>query len=241
MKIHKGDKTMKLTINKLKEEATSFCKHESSITHNNLIGITDGKAVGTYIEHKFEEHLRNNYEITTGSSSKGIDLPDSHINTDIKVTSIKKPQSSSPFKNIEQKIYGLGHNLLIFVYEKTDMNNNCYLDFKQCIFLEAEKTGDYNLTKVLREMVENREGKSKIIEILKEGNVPGNEDDLESLAEKPIMLDDSCYYLPFDDYDEAYITLLILNSKLVKKFLKNIAFLDSKRPFTKKNTKKNRH
>ena len=52
--------------------------------------------------------------------------------------------------------------------------------------------------------------------------------------EKPVMLDDTCYYLPFDDYDEAYLTMLILNSSLVRKFLKNIVFLDSKRPFSKK-------
>lgn len=48
------------------------------------------------------------------------------------------------------------------------------------------------------------------------------------------MLDDTCYFLSFDDYDTAYITMLILNSPLVKKFLKSIAFLDSKRPYSKK-------
>ena len=48
------------------------------------------------------------------------------------------------------------------------------------------------------------------------------------------MLDDTCYYISFDDYDEAYITMLILNSDVVQRFLKNIVFLDSKRPYTKK-------
>lgn len=109
---------MKLTINKLREEAIKFCKRESRTSHKDLVGITDGKAIGTYIEHKFEEHLKNKYEVTIGSSGKGIDLPDAHINTDIKVTSVKMPQSSTPFENIEQKIYGLGYNLLIFVYKK---------------------------------------------------------------------------------------------------------------------------
>lgn len=52
--------------------------------------------------------------------------------------------------------------------------------------------------------------------------------------EKPFMLDDTCYFLSFDEYDDAYITMLILNSPLVIRFLKNIAFLDSKRPYTKK-------
>lgn len=53
-------------------------------------------------------------------------------------------------------------------------------------------------------------------------------------GDKTFMLDDTCYFLSFDDYDSAYITMLILNSDLVNKFLKNIAFLDSKRPYSKK-------
>ena len=177
---------MKLTISKLREEAIKFCKNESNIIHDELIGITDGKAVGTYIEHKFEEYLKNKYEITIGSSSKGIDLPDPHINTDIKVTSIKKPQSSSPFRNIEQKIYGLGYNLLIFVYEKIDIDNKCYLDFKHCIFIESERSGDYNLTKILRKMIELGAKESDIIEILKDNNIPGDNQILEILTKKII-------------------------------------------------------
>jgi hypothetical protein len=175
---------MKLTINKLREEAISFCKRESNILHDDLIGVSDGKAVGTYIEHKFEEYLKNKYEVTVGSSAKGIDLPDSHINTDIKVTSIKKPQNSSPFKNIEQKIYGLGYNLLIFIYEKTDINDECYLDFKHCIFLEAERSGDYTLTKMLRKMIDLGAKEEDITEILEDNNVPGDEGALKSLAKR---------------------------------------------------------
>ena len=53
-------------------------------------------------------------------------------------------------------------------------------------------------------------------------------------GEKTFMLDDTCYFLSFDDFDSAYITMLILNSDLVKRFLKNIAFMDSKRPYSKR-------
>lgn len=53
-------------------------------------------------------------------------------------------------------------------------------------------------------------------------------------TEKPVMLDDTCYFIPFNEFIDAYITMLILNSKIVQKFLKDIAFLDSKRPYTKK-------
>lgn len=177
---------MKLTINKLREESINFCKRESNTTHPDLVGVTDGKAVGTYIEHKFEEYLKEKYEVRLGSSARGIDLPDKEINTDIKVTSVKKPQSSSPFKNIEQKVYGLGYNLLVFVYEKTDINNKCYLDFKHCIFLEADKSGDYNLTKILRLLLKNNAELEDIIEVLEDSNVPGDNQSLETLAKKII-------------------------------------------------------
>lgn len=51
---------------------------------------------------------------------------------------------------------------------------------------------------------------------------------------KPVMLDDTCYFLPFDSLEEASFVANILNSALVKDFLKATVFLDSKRPITKK-------
>lgn len=50
---------------------------------------------------------------------------------------------------------------------------------------------------------------------------------------KPIMVDDSCYFLGFDNLRHALIILSVLNSKLVKDFLESICFSDSKRPYTK--------
>lgn len=51
---------------------------------------------------------------------------------------------------------------------------------------------------------------------------------------KPVMPDDTGYFLGFDDYDIAYLTMLYLNSSTAQKFLKSIAFADAKRPYTKK-------
>jgi len=51
---------------------------------------------------------------------------------------------------------------------------------------------------------------------------------------KPVMTDDTSYFICFDNYDMAYIAMLLLNSKTVQKFIKSIAFLDAKRPYTKK-------
>ena len=51
---------------------------------------------------------------------------------------------------------------------------------------------------------------------------------------KPPMAGDTSYFLPFNDYREALLTLLILNSDKVRDFLSSLVFSDSKRPFTKK-------
>lgn len=51
---------------------------------------------------------------------------------------------------------------------------------------------------------------------------------------KPVMTDDTTYFICFDTYDLAYVAMLLLNSKKVQTFLTSIAFLDAKRPYTKK-------
>ena len=57
---------------------------------------------------------------------------------------------------------------------------------------------------------------------------------LYSDDEKPVMTDDTSYFICFDSYDTAYVAMLLLNSDKVRGFLSSIAFLDSKRPYTKK-------
>ncbi len=51
---------------------------------------------------------------------------------------------------------------------------------------------------------------------------------------KTVMIDDTSYFICFDSYDMAYTAMLLLNSEKVQKFLTSIAFLDTKRPYTKK-------
>ena len=176
----------KLTIAKLKKAAREFCKSESKHRNKDLFGITDGKAVGTYIEHKFQSYLEEHYIYEKGSSAKGIDLPDTHINTDIKVTSIKQPQSSCPFKDAKQKIFGLGYNLLVFVYNKTDDNSRkeAILDFVSCSFLEKERTADYTTTYRIRQMIEDGANKEDITAYLNDKNIPADDITLNLIAEK---------------------------------------------------------
>ena len=179
-----------LDLKDLKNEARVFCEFMTKENHASLIGITDGKAVGTYVEHRFQDYLRSKYLVEIGSSAKGIDLPGSNIQTDIKVTSIVQPQSSCPFRNARQKIYGLGYNLLVFVYDKKDTAETCTLEFKYCTFIEKNRTADYTITKRIREMVEDDANKEDIIGFLIDKQVPGDEivyDDLatEILNNKP--------------------------------------------------------
>lgn len=165
----------KLSIEALKMEAKKFCKKQSEINHKLLIGITDGKAVGTYVEHLFQEELSRKYDLQIGNSAKGIDLPGESINTDIKVTSVRQPQSSCPFRSARQKIFGLGYNLLVFVYEKIDTEDTCTLNFLFCTFIEKQKTADYTITKRLIEMKKDGANKEDIIGYLNDKNVPGDE------------------------------------------------------------------
>ncbi|MBI6020130.1 restriction endonuclease [Clostridium perfringens] len=173
----------KLTIKDLIIEASHFCKRESMVNHTQLIGVTDGKAVGTYIEHKFQEYLAERYELEIGSSAKGIDLPSEDINTDIKVTSIKQPQSSCPFRDAKQKIFGLGYNLLVFVYNKKDSPNTCELIFEKCTFICKERTADYTTTKMLKDIVENGGMEEDIIAYFYNINLPGDEITYQLIAE----------------------------------------------------------
>ena len=158
----------KLEINHLVSLAKEFCIKETQYKNNELYGVTDGKAVGTYIEQKFKAFLQERYDVVIGNSASGIDLPSSDINTDIKVTSIKQPQSSCPFKDAKQKIFGLGYNLLVLVYDKKDdiATETTILDFVSCSFVKKERTADYTTTFRLCEMVKDKANVDDIIAYL---------------------------------------------------------------------------
>ncbi len=177
----------KISLKDLVTEAKEFCIQQSNINHVELIGVTDGKAVGTYVEHKFKKYLYDKYEIILGNSASGIDLPSPEINTDIKVTSIRQPQSSCPYKSSRQKIYGLGYNLLVFVYDKHDFDNICNLHFLNCTFVEHSRTADYTTTKRLLEMLEDDANKEDIISYFIDKNIPGDEITYNALAEEILL------------------------------------------------------
>lgn len=173
-----------LTIENLCNEAAKFAKTESIYDEPTFYGVTDGKAIGTYLEHKFTAYLAQNYSYQPGNSAAGIDLPG--LEVDIKVTSTKQPQSSCPFKSATQKVFGLGYHLLIFVYDKYDdaVNRTGRLDMQHTIFVDKSRTGDFQTTRGIRDIL-NREGnKDDIIAFIIERNLPVDEIGANQLADR---------------------------------------------------------
>jgi hypothetical protein len=173
-----------LTIEDLCAEAAKFAEIESLYDEPILYGVTDGKAIGTYLEHKFTAYLAENYSSQQGNSASGIDLP--ALDVDIKVTSIKQPQSSCPFRSATQKVFGLGYHLLVFVYDKYDdsKNRTGRLDMQHTIFVDRSRTADFQTTRGIADIL-NREGnKDDIIAFIMERNLPVDEIGANQLAER---------------------------------------------------------
>ena len=182
----------KLTNDLLQKEARHFSEIESKYKEPKLFGVTDGKAVGTYLEHKFQAHLHKKYEYVEGSSAKGIDFPELFV--DMKVTSIKQPQSSCPFKSARQKIFGLGYSLLVFVYEKIDdqSDNTGRLNIKHTVFVKDFRTADYQTTSGIVKIIDNQGNIDDLLAFFEERMLPVDEIEANRIAEellqnKPII------------------------------------------------------
>jgi len=183
---------IELTVKTLQKEAKKFSEIESSYQETSLYGVTDGKAVGTYFEHKFQLYLHKKYQYIEGSSAKGIDFPE--LMVDMKVTSKRQPQSSCPFKSARQKIYGLGYSLLIFVYNKTDnhADKTGMLDILDVIYIDASRTGDFQTTSGLVEILKNNGNNEDILAFFEDRNLPVDDIMADKLASelfvnKPII------------------------------------------------------
>lgn len=173
-----------LDIASLQAAATAFGHLESSHDEPSLYGVTDGKAIGTYLEHKFRSFLEARFTFQAGNSASGIDFP--ALSVDMKVTSARQPQSSCPFKSAREKIYGLGYSLLVFVYEKSDEPNvqTSRLRIAHIVYVEAPYTGDFQTTKGIAAILDRDGNEDDVIGFLLERNLPLDEIGAQSLAEE---------------------------------------------------------
>jgi hypothetical protein len=173
-----------LKVDTLIHEAKDFAQRESRHRERSLFGVTDGKAVGTYLEHKFQDLLQEKYTYAKGSSAKGIDFP--QLGVDIKVTSVRQPQSSCPFQSARQKVYGLGYSLLVFVYDKKDDRKTraATLNINHVVFVEAGRTADYQTTSGILKILDNSGNADDLIAFLSERFLPLDDIQARRLAEE---------------------------------------------------------
>lgn len=173
----------KLKLDMLLAAARTFAKRESRHHEPSLYGVTDGKAVGTYLEHKFTSYLSASYAYEAGNSASGIDFPG--LEVDIKVTSIRQPQSSCPYKSARQKIFGLGYGLLVFVYEKTDDNKRrtARLKIEHTIFVDAARTADYQMTRGMLGLIKNDGNSDDLVAFMLDRNLPVDDIEARQIAE----------------------------------------------------------
>jgi hypothetical protein len=184
-----------LTVEILRSEAIAFAKEESKFPEPSLFGVTDGKAVGTYLEKKFQAYLQTKYQYIRGNAAKGIDFPE--LDVDIKVTSIRQPQSSCPFRSARQKIYGLGYSLLVFVYDKHDdpKTQTGRLEIQHTIFVEKEYTADFQTTNGLRKLLETGANRDDILAFFEERVLPVDNIEAEKLADEILRISPQVGYL----------------------------------------------
>lgn len=173
-----------LTIETLQSEARLFAVTESNHPEPTIFGVTDGKAIGTYLEHKFQQHLELQYVHAPGNSALGIDFPG--LEVDMKVTSIRQPQSSCAFKHARQKIYGLGYSLLVFVYEKSDDTGTrtSKLNIMHTIFIQKHRTSDYQMTRGIMSILSNDPNEDDLIAFMSDKMLPVDDLEMQRIAEE---------------------------------------------------------
>lgn len=181
-----------LTLDLFHAAAREFAAELAKTPLPDIYGATDGKAVGTKVEAMFKAFLILRYDIEVGNAANGLDFPS--FDTDLKVTSLKQPQSSCPFKAATQKVYGLGYNLLVVVYVKNDNDEEraAYLDIQHVVYIDKRRTGDFTLTRLIRDIVKRSAsdpgGREPAIEdldaLLQDKNLPLDEVSRRQLAER---------------------------------------------------------
>ncbi|MDZ4766593.1 MAG: restriction endonuclease [Chloroflexota bacterium] len=176
-----------LTLDTLKIEVSKFVRQLNTTGIPTLFGVTDGKAVGTYVEQTLRDYLRTRYAFTPGNAALGIDFPD--LDIDLKVTSIRQPQSSSPFRSASQKVYGLGYGLIVVVYDKQDdpQTQTARLTIRHVVYVPPEKTGDYQTTFGIREILRRNGNSDDISAFLEERNLPVDEVEREKLTQRIVQ------------------------------------------------------
>jgi restriction system protein len=176
-----------LTLEGLRVSAAEYGRLLTETPVPQLFGVTDGKAVGTYVEAAFNVHVGARFSHIVGNAAKGIDFPE--LDVDLKVTSICQPQSSSPFRDAREKVYGLDYHLLVFVYEKVDdaQLEAAHLFIRNVVFIRKNLTSDYQTTSGLHRIIQAGGNVDDVDAFLEERNLPLDDIGRRALAERILV------------------------------------------------------
>jgi restriction system protein len=83
-------------------------------------------------------------------------------------------------------VFGLGYNLLLLVYEKNDdrESQTTSLTFRNVVFIPAVRTGDYQLTRGLLQILAHDANVDDVDALIEERNLPLDEIGRRRLAEQ---------------------------------------------------------
>jgi hypothetical protein len=156
-------------------EAAHELTHE---LNSALRGQAITKTSITEIERRFHDHLERRFQPDRGSSARGTDLP--RLGYDIKVTSTRKPQSSAPYNDPSEKIFGLQYGILVFPYSEPDG----HLVFERPVLIRREETGDRRLTTQLLALKRRRATRRELAAFLSGAEPSLSEAEIVALTER---------------------------------------------------------
>jgi hypothetical protein len=91
-----------------------------------------------------------------------------------------------PLQVRQAEVFGLGYSVLIFVYDKTDdpASSTGHLDVQHVIFVEEERTADFQTTTGIRKILDNQGNKDDLLAFLQERMLPVDEIEADNIADE---------------------------------------------------------
>lgn len=85
--------------------------------------------------------------------------------------------------------FGLGYSLIIFVYDKADdsTNRTATLSILHTIYVTAERTADFQMTRGILSILENEGNKDDLIAFMLDRNLPVDEIEAANIADEILL------------------------------------------------------
>lgn len=178
--------------------------------------IMEFDKVGEFYRNSLGENIHLEHELVY-NFLKSSDLKDFQANTSRKFTLITQNKVGQDTRYIKEKFP--------LTYSYLNSHRESFVNRKSSIYVDKPEFSIFGIG----------EYSFKKYKIAVSGLYKSTHFTLVLPETKPIMLDDTCYFIGFDNFKMASIAHFLLNSDVVQKFLKSIIFSDAKRPINKDN------